>query len=100
MHRIGLFCVLPLIVFGMANCRAADTHQGKVAETSPGKLTMTDLEGKNQPAMDVATTAPVTRDGKTVTLADLKPGDTITVTTEKRGTVQAVIKIEAKPTGS
>jgi hypothetical protein len=50
--------------------------------------------------MDVPTTATVTRDGKTVTLADLKPGDTITVTTAKTGTAQTVSKIEAKPTGS
>src|SRR5918996_3649508 len=100
MHRIVRFCVLALIVCGMVSCQAADTHQGKVVETSTGKLTMTDLEGKNQHTMDVSTTATVTRDGKTVTLADLKPGDTITVTTEKTGAAPAVTKIEAKPTSS
>jgi len=100
MHRTVLCCVLALLVFGMASCQGADTHQGKVVETSTGKLTMTDSEGKNQHTMDVPTTATVTRDGKTATLADLKPGDTITVTTAKTGTTVAVTKIEAKPTGS
>jgi ABC-type Fe3+-hydroxamate transport system substrate-binding protein len=100
MHRIVLVCVLALIVGGMASCQGADTHQGKVVETSTGKLTMTDLEGKNQHTMDVPTTATVTRDGKTVTLADLKPGDTLTVTTAKTGTAPAVTRIEAKSTNS
>jgi len=100
MHRIGFVCVLALLVCGMVSCQRADTHQGKVVEASPGKLTMTDLEGKNQHTMDVPTTATVTRDGKTVTLADLKPGDTITVTTAKTGTAQTITKIEAKPSGS
>ena len=100
MYRVGLVCILTLIVLGMANCQGADTHQGKVVETSTGKLTMTDLEGKNQHTMEVPTTATVTREGKTVTLADLKPGDTITVTTAKTGTSPAITKIEAQPTGS
>src|ERR1044071_9173324 len=100
MQRIGLVCVLALLVLGIASCQGADTHQGKVVETSAGKLTMTDIEGKNQHTMDVPPTATVARDGKTVTLADLKPGDTITVTTAKTGTTMAVTKIEAKATGS
>ena len=100
MHRTVVFCVMALIVFWLANVQAADTHQGKVVGTSTGKLMMTDLEGKNSHAMDVPTTATVTRDGKAVTLADLKPGDTITVTTEMTGTATTVTKIEAKPSGS
>jgi 3-dehydroquinate synthase class II len=91
---------MALIVFWLANVQAADTHQGKVVGTSTGKLMMTDLEGKNSHTMDVPTTATVTRDGKAVTLADLKPGDTITVTTEMTGTATTVTKIEAKPSGS
>ena len=100
MPRIVLICVLVLIVGGMVSCQGADTHQGKVVETNAGKLTMTDVAGKNQHTMEVPTTATVTRDGKTVTLADLKPGDTITVTTAKGGTTPTVTKIEAKATGS
>ena len=100
MQRIVLVCVLALLVCGMVSCQRADTHRGKVVEASPGTLTMTNLEGKNQHTMDVPTTATVTRDSKTVTLVDLKPGDTITVTTAKTGTAAAVTKIEATSTGS
>jgi hypothetical protein len=100
MQRIVLVCVLVLLVGGMVSCQGADTHQGKVVEASPGTLTMTNLEGKNPHTMDVPTTATVTRDGKTVTLVDLKPGDTITVTTAKTGTAAAVTNIEATSTGS
>ena len=100
MQRLIRCCVLALIVCGMVSFQGADTHQGKVVETSTGKLTMTDLEGKNPHTMDVPTTATVTRDGKTVTLADLKPGDTITVSTAKSGTSLTVTKIEATPVGS
>jgi len=42
----------------------------------------------------------VTREGKTATLADLQPGDTITVTPAKTGIVLALNKIEANPKGS
>jgi Cu/Ag efflux protein CusF len=80
--------------------RAADTHEGKVVETSSGKLTMTDTAGKNQHTMQIPATATVMRDGKTAMLTDLKPGDMITVTTEKTGDTTAVTKIEATPSGS
>jgi Cu/Ag efflux protein CusF len=100
MHRLLFFCVTALAMFWIAYVQAADTHQGKVVGTSTGKLTMTDVEGKNQHTMEVATTAMVMRDGKTATLADLKPGDMITVTTEKSGNATTVTKVEAKPAGS
>ena len=99
MHRLLLLCVTALIVFLTANVQAADSHQGKVVSTSTGKLTMTDTAGKNQHTMDVAATAVVTRDGKAAALADLKPGDMITVTTEKTGNAVSVTKVDAKPAG-
>ena len=99
MHRLLLFFVAALIVFWMTNVQAADSHQGKVVSTSTGKLTMTDSAGKNEHTMDVAATAEVTRDGKTAALADLKPGDMITVTTEKAGNAVSVTKVDAKPAG-
>src|ERR1700745_890088 len=98
MHRLLFFCVVALTVFWMANVQAADMHQGKVVSTSTGKLTMTDVEGKNQHTMDVSTTAMVTRDGKTAALADLKAGYLIIVTTEKTGNATMVTKVDAKPT--
>ncbi len=100
MHRVLFFCGLALPLFWMATVQAADMHQGKVVGTSTGKLTMTDTEGKNQHTMDVPTTAMVMRDGKTAALADLKPGDMITVTTDKTGNTTTVTKVDAKPAGS
>lgn len=100
MYRLVGFCLVALIVGWIATVQAADTHQGKVVSTSAGKLTMTDLEGKNQHTMDVAPEAMVMRDGKDSTLAALKSGDTITVTTEKTGNTPTVMKVEAKSADS
>jgi Cu/Ag efflux protein CusF len=99
MHRVLFFCVLVLSLFWMATVQAADTHQGKVVSTSAGKLTMTDTAGKNEHTMDVSSTAMVMRDGKAATLADLKAGDMITVTTDKTGNTTTVTKVDATPAG-
>ena len=72
---------------------------GESREHQYRKACMTDTAGKNQHTMDVAATAVVMRDGKTVALADLKPGDMITVTTEKAGNAVSVTKVDAKPAG-
>jgi len=96
-RTLSLLVVVAAVLFLVSTPFAADTHQGKVVETKAGKLTMTDMEGKNQHTMDVPTTAAVTRDGKTAVLTDLKAGDTITVTTEKQGEKPGVTKVEAKP---
>ena len=100
MQRALLVCIMTFALFWVTNAQAADMHQGKVVGTSVGKLTMTDLEGKNQHTMDIPTTASVTREGKTVMLTDLKAGDTLTISTEKKGDVTAVIKVEAKSAGN
>jgi hypothetical protein len=44
---------------------AADIHQGKVVGVGAGKLTMTDMAGKNQHTHEVATDAAITCEGKT-----------------------------------
>jgi Cu/Ag efflux protein CusF len=75
---------------------AADSHQGKVVETSAGKLVMTDMEGKNQHPMEVPASATVTREGEEAQLTDLQAGDTITVTTAKQDGKAMVTKVEAK----
>jgi hypothetical protein len=100
MHRLVTLCVVVVTFLWVVSTHAADTHQGKVVETSPGTLTMTDLTGKNQHTMAIPTDATVMRDGKTGALTDLKPGDTVTVTTEKQGDKPKVTKVEAKPAGS
>lgn len=79
--------------------QAADSHQGKVVETSAGKLVMTDKDGKNQHPMEVPASATVTRDGKESKLTDLKAGDTITVTTDTKDGKAMVTKVEATAAG-
>ena len=79
--------------------QTADSHQGKVVDTSTGKLVMTDMEGKKEHSMELSTSATVTRDGKEAKLADLKAGDTITVTTDMKDGKTLVTKVEAKAEG-
>src|SRR5689334_3696123 len=79
---------------------AADMHQGKVVEVGPGKLTMTDTASKNQHTHEVAADAAISCEGKTCGLTDVKAGDMVTVTTEKKGDKVVVTKIEAKKAGS
>jgi Cu/Ag efflux protein CusF len=92
-----LLLVVTPVLFWVTTTSAADTHQGKVVETSTGKLTMTDMAGKNQHTHDISSTAAVSRDGKTAVLADLQAGDAVTVTLEKQGEKPGVTKVEAKP---
>src|SRR5216684_6041094 len=102
LHRVlSVFLVaLALAVWASAPAWAADMHQGKVVEVGAGKLTMTDMAGKNQHSHEVATDAAITCEGKTCGLAELKAGDTITVTLDKKGDETVVTKIEAKKAGS
>ncbi|HXG17721.1 MAG TPA: hypothetical protein VNN62_01425 [Methylomirabilota bacterium] len=84
----------------ITSASAADTHQGKVVEAGAGKLTMTDTAGKNQHTHTIPSEATISRDGKTAALTDLKPGDTVTVTMDKKGDKSEVTKVEAKSTSS
>jgi hypothetical protein len=97
MERIFSLLVAVAVVLLWATVSAADTHQGKVVETSTGKLTMTDMAGKNQHTHDISSDTAVSRDGKSAALTDLKAGDTVTITMEKKGEKPAVSKVEAKP---
>lgn len=99
-RMLPLFFVFIALAWLMSTqVQAGDSHEGKVVETSEGKLVMTDTEGKNQHSMDVAGDATVTRDGKEAKLADLKAGDMITVTTGKKDDKPMVTKVEAKAAG-
>jgi len=62
---------------------AANSHKGKVVEAGGGKLTMTDMEGKNQHSHEVPSDATILCDGKKCGLEDLKAGSTVKVTLEK-----------------
>jgi hypothetical protein len=79
---------------------SADTHQGKVVEVGPGKLTMTDTAGKNQHTHEVVADAAITCEGKTCGLTDVKAGDMVTVTTDMKDGKTVATKIEAKKAGS
>jgi hypothetical protein len=72
------------------------THQGMVVKAADGQLTMSDKDGKEQHTHVVAIDAKITRDGKEAKLEDLKPGDQVRVTAEKKGDKTMVTKIEAK----
>lgn len=98
LHRVmSLFFVAVALSWAMsASASAADSHQGKVVETSASKLVMTDMEGKNQHPMEVPASATVIREGKESKLTDLKAGDTITVTTDTKEGKAMVTKVEAK----
>jgi hypothetical protein len=97
MQRTLSLLFIAVALFWVSNIFAADTHQGKVVETSAGKLTMTDMAGNNQHTHDISSTAAVSRDGKTAVLTDLQAGDAVTVTLEKQGEKPGVTKVEAKP---
>jgi hypothetical protein len=97
---VSLFFVAVALSWVMsAHAQAADSHQGKVVETSAGKLVMTDMDGKKEHSMEVSASATVTRDGKEAKLTDLQAGDTITVTTHTKDGKAMVTKVEAKAAG-
>src|SRR5262249_35160836 len=60
------------------------------SDSNPGKLVMTDKEGKGQHSHAISTSVKITRNDKTVKLGDLKKGDSITVTTADDGSVKQV----------
>jgi hypothetical protein len=94
------FIALTLALWMNSATWAADMHQGKVVEVGAGKITMTDVAGKNQHTHDVATNAAVTCEGKTCGLSDIKSGDMVTVTTDMKDGKTMATKIEAKKAGS
>ena len=97
---VSLFFVAVALNWVMSTpAPAANSHQGKVVETSAGMLVMTDMEGKNQHPMEVQANATVTREGKEAKLTDLRAGDTITVTTDTMKGKSVVTKVEAKAAG-
>src|SRR5215510_7639077 len=102
LHRVlSVFLVaLALAVWASAPAGAADMHQGKVVEVGVGKLTMTDMAGKNQHSHEVATDAAIPCDGKACGLSDVQVGDKVTGTTDMKDGKTLATKIEAKKAGS
>ena len=101
LHRVlSVFLVaLALAVWASAPAGAADMHQGKVVEVGAGKLTMTDMAGKNQHSHEVATDAAISCEGKKCGLSDVKAGDMVTVTTDTKDGKTMATKIEARKAG-
>jgi hypothetical protein len=72
------------------------THEGKVVKVEPGKLTMSDKEGKNQHTHVIAPDTKITLNGKAAKLEDLKPGNAVKVTIEKKDDKLHIVSIDAK----
>jgi hypothetical protein len=73
----------------------AGTHEGTVVKVDGEKLTMSDKD-KKEHSHTVPKDAKVTRDGKEAKIGDLKKGDKVTVTVEKKGDKNVITKVEAK----
>ena len=99
LHRISPLCLVVVAVMAVVFAPAvalADSHEGIVVKAGDGKLTMTLKDGKNEHTHDVALDATITRDGKDCKLNELKQGDKVTVTTEKKAGKEQATRIVAK----
>jgi len=67
-----------------------------VVEAGAGKLTMTDMEGKNQHTHEVPADATILCNGNKCGLEDLKAGETVKVTLGKKGDQTVVTMISAR----
>ena len=80
---------------------AAGAHDGYVVKAGDGQLTMTTAKGaREEHTHVVAMDAKITCDGKECKLEDLKKGDHIRVTEEKKGDKKMVTKIVATRAGA
>lgn len=78
---------------------AADQHQGTCVSAGTGRITLLDQNGKDQVSFPVADNVKVTRDGKAIALEELKPGDGLVLTTERRLLREVVTEISATTSG-
>lgn len=99
-RTLGLIAALLALVWATSAACAEEVHKGKVVSVSNGKLTMTDMAGKNEHSHMVPADATITCDGQRCKLDDLTKGCIVTVTREKRGDAMVVTKVEAKKTNS
>ncbi len=84
-------CAVSLLL--AAPALAANSHKGKVVEAGAGKLTMTDMEGKNQHTHEVPGDATILCNGNKCGLEDLKAEETVKVTLGKKGDQTVVTMI-------
>lgn len=83
------FCAAP----ALAEDPKPGTHEGKVVKVEANKLTMSDKDNKAH-VHTVPADAKITVNGKEAKLTDLKAGDKIKVTIEKKADQFVVTKIE------
>lgn len=74
------------------NTPAAKTHEGLIIRAGDGKLTMTDLDGRNRHTHSVATSAKVQCDGTDCRLGDLREGQRVVVTMDS----DEAVRIDAR----
>ncbi len=89
-----LVAVLALSMFVVQPTLADDTHEGKVVKIEPNKLTMTSKDGGKDHSHIIGRDVKITLDGKDCKLEDLKPGNTVKVTTKDKDRT-TVLKVEA-----
>jgi len=99
-RTLGVFAAMLVLMWVTSASRAEDVHKGKVVSVSNGKLTMTDMDGKNEHSHMVPAGATITCDGQTCKLDDLTKDCLVTVTREKKGDAMVVTKVEAKKSRS
>lgn len=100
-RTLGLLAAVLALVWMTSEVRAGEeVHKGKVVSVSNGKLTMTDMDGKNEHSHMVPADATITCDGQTCKLDDLTKDCLVTITREKKGDAMVVTKVEAKKTRS
>ena len=99
-RTVGLIAAILALVMITSASRAEDVHKGKVVSVSNGKITMTDMDGKNEHSHMVPSDATITCDGKTCKLDDLNKGCWVTITREKKGDNMVVTKVKASKTKS
>jgi len=90
MRYLILSTALAAVTVVSVSLSAAEKHEGKVVEAAKGKLTMTDLDGKNKHTHQVADNAKITLDGKVAKLDELKSGYTVEVTTDGKTGATAI----------
>lgn len=95
-RTFGLMAIALALLLVTSASQAEEVHKGKVVSVSNGKLTMTDMDGKNEHSHMVPADATITCDGQTCKLDDLTKDCVVTVTREKKGDVMVVTKVEAK----
>jgi hypothetical protein len=95
MRRVGMLLASAFAVSLLlaAPALAANSHKGKVVEAGAGKLTMTDMEGKNQHTHEVPADATILCNGDKCGLEYLKARETVKVTLGKKGDQTVVTMI-------